>query len=1438
MLEEDDILEDGEIPEDGEITDIESPRKGHTEDDEMLEEGEIVEEEESLEDGEIPQDVEMTDVESTRKDPPQPALTAYIAPDLSTGLFAKQLHWDPTCVEKSKTLAKFFHCPSMHSSQKTAESVLSSAFLFGVLMQLGLRMPDSPVLISTSLLYFTEAQPQDPEASIHTLMFNHSTHESVQKLVDFYCDGIQSFGEDGLFSLRDLAVLASADNIPEPWISYRESLRKCIFDIEVLHFHNVCTLGEHTPVWSEHSPSASSFGLPGLQRQCLWLPAVPHVGYLISNIAFSHDGRGNFAWQPATGATASSLSKPVLYGMPSYFTSKPGSDAPTKPFNRDGTFIYEHAKNADSLTFPLGKKNNGSAHPCAAHVDGTPLCPPPPGYPVELHEGFRDKVTDELLADVPFTLSLGNISQLPYIMLRMDIENFLTGAKLVLHPETCAYFNVRTLLLPNEVAQSLHTGPFSRADHLELLHQWPVHEFRSRKRTTTSELALVFEFVAVKGEGSMFQPANYSDETQLRASMNATTRGIWEKLLNAQTVRLAVIVSGALSQGEFEWFKRLISAGRTLDQQHFHSLWAYFEREDTGVRQSALRFLKIDTEGPESYPKVPSYLVKSWESGEAVTLLKLKMPPQYASIEQLVAILAIGTSRAIQHERLGHQSLIHADHKCLWLPRRNEHGPVATIYFYVRLQTAALHRDLPQEGNEMTLSLSPSTTSYQRPGSYAPSRVLSVSGEIESTGLLKDGINLIVRCSLNPSVVSQLRDLAPSNQTLSAKLSFNQSSSDLFGQLSALRRLLEYVPRPGTFDLKARILGQSPTTTDTFAAGDFSSIASKGPTMTPELLQGWYDFISFPLDQFQRSPYWASLHGLTCSYGHILGPPGSGKSRTAASIIAAVAATKKVLAVAQTNDCLDDLLDKIPAILKQVPAILSPIRRSIAVCRYYSRSAQQTKPGLCVFKNPPENPREIKSDLRDLLFGDYSSTTCSDVAMDRLVHLSAVHAAGSGSQQDEAVASIVTQYMDSYSGLQNQMASSAQVGGKTHSATDFAAGFDSARQKLSEQLLAGLDIVFATIDQSASLLEVFDPQLVVLEECNQINLPQGITPLVQGHRPEALLTIGDKMQLGPVVPSALSGFNEMAVALTKPFIEHLEPSQDTQCFALRKNYRNPASIWEFPREQYKKKGVEVESAVDVKSIPLLRQLRETTTRHGTSFLRGVLDRFDLHKNQQVWFDIASCPEVPYAPGKDRSPDPNPQTIFTHDNEHLEYIRRYPAAKVNYGGVATTCRTVRDLLDLMKVEPADVLVQATTADDAEVLERCIHRINPQVAVRSVNKSLSGESAIVVTHLNACACDPNKDARQSVPSNPTMNVALTRAKVFHIIIGNAACIQRDIKFHADMGVGDQGKWDSSTGGPWVRGFLHHVVTNIQLVRFPTNKEDIRLFVEPELGPKTSA
>ncbi|KAI7167059.1 hypothetical protein KC352_g25666, partial [Hortaea werneckii] len=203
-----------------------------------------------------------------------------------------------------------------------------------------------------------------------------------------------------------------------------------------------------------------------------------------------------------------------------------------------------------------------------------------------------------------------------------------------------------------------------------------------------------------------------------------------------------------------------------------------------------------------------------------------------------------------------------------------------------------------------------------------------------------------------------------------------------------------------------------------------------------------------------------------------------------------------------------------------------------------------------------------------------------------------------------------------------------------------------------------------------------------------------------------------------------------------------------------------------------------------------------------------------------------------------SPDPNPLTIVTHENEHLEYKRRYRAAKVNYGGIATTCRTVRDLLDLLGVDPADVLVQATTADDAEVLERCIRRINPDVAVKTVNRSLSGESAIVVTHLGACACNPNKNARQTVPSDPTMNVALTRATAFHIIIGNATCIQQNTKFEADMGVGDQGKWDTETCGPWVRGFLQHVIANNQFVRYPASKEDMQFFVEPELDSKLFA
>lgn len=1421
MFEEGEFLEDSEIAEDDELTDIESPRKGHIGDYEMLEGGDVPE------DGEVPEDDEMTNVESTRKEPSQSALTAYIAPDLSTGLFAKQLHWDSTCVGKSERLARCFRWPSMHSSQKTAEGILSSAFLFGVLMQLGLRMPDSPVLISASLLCFTEVQPQNPTAPFHLFMIKESTREEVQNLLDLARGTLQTLGEDSIFSLRDLAILASADDLPKPWISYRESLRKCIFDIEARHFHHVCTLGEQTPAWSEQSPNASSLRLSGLQRQCSWLPTVPHVGYLISNIAFSHDGRGNFAWQLATGATAAAPSNPVLCEMPSHFTTKPGSDIPTGGFNRDGTFIYHDAKHAGSTTFPVQSRN--SPHPCAAYVDGTILCPPRPGHHVELQEGFRDTATNEKLADVPLTLAVGNVSQFPYIKLGMHIE------KLVLHPETCAYFNVRTLLLPDGAADSLHTGPFPRADHIELLHQWPNLQFRRRQHATTSELAFVVEFVAVRGERPMFQPANDSDGTQSRANMNATTNGIYGKLFKAQTVRLAVVVSGYRRRGEFEWFKRLISAGKKLDQQHFHSMWAYFEEEDTDLRHLALRFLNNDKAGPESYPKVPSYLVKSWESAEAVTLLKLKMPPRYASIEQLVAIFAIGTSRAIQHERLEHQSLIRADHTCLWLPRGDKHSPVATIYFFVRLKAATLHRVLPQEGNEMTLTLSPAKTLHQRLDSDAQSRVLSVSGKIESTGLLKHGFNMIVRCSLIPSVVAQLRDLAPPDQTLSTTLSFNQPSSNLVDQLRALRRLLEYVPRPGTFDLKAQILGQSSTTASAFAAGDFFSIATNDPALTPELLQMWYNSISSPLDGFQQSPYWASLHGLTSSYGHILGPPGTGKSLTAACIIAAVAATKKALVVAQTNDCLDDLLDKLLGVLRKVPAELGPIRRSIAVCRYYSRSAQQTKPSLCVFKNPPENSKEIKSDLYDYLFGDYGVATCSDVAVDRLVHLSVVHAAATGSQQDEAMVGVMRRYMDSYSGLHTQMAFPVQVRGETHSDTDFAAGFDSARQKLSEQLLAGMNIVFATIDQSASLVEIFDPQFVILEECSQVNLPQGIKPLVQGHRPEALLTIGDKMQLGPVVPSALSGFNEMAVALTKPFIEHLEPLEAAQCFSLGKNYRNPASIWEFPREHYKKKGVEVESAVDVKNIPLLRRLRETATRQGASFLRGVLDRFDLHKNQQVWFDTESCTRVQYAPNEDTSPDLHPQSIVTHENEHLEYIRRYRAAKVNYGGIATTCRTVRDLLDLLDVDSADVLVQATTADDAEVLERCIRQINPDVAVRTVNKSLSGESAIVVTHLGACACNPNKDARQNVPSNPTMNVALTRATAFHIIIGNAACIQRNINFQRDMGVGDQGNWGAETCGPWVRGFLRHVTENNQLVRYPANEEDRRLFVEPELGSK---
>ncbi|KAI7135491.1 hypothetical protein KC352_g30585, partial [Hortaea werneckii] len=749
--------------------------------------------------------------------------------------------------------------------------------------------------------------------------------------------------------------------------------------------------------------------------------------------------------------------------------------------------------------------------------------------------------------------------------------------------------------------------------------------------------------------------------------MSGTTKTFCEKLLNAKTVRLAVVVSGVYSRAKFEWLKRLISAGKTKDQQHFQSLWAYFEREDIDLRQLALRVLRVGKEGPESYPKVPSYLIKSKEGDEALILHKMKLPPQYASMEQLVATYGIATSRAIQHEQLNYQSLIGAEHMCSWSYSGNEHSSVALLRFFVRLQTPILHRVLPHEGSRLTLKLSMVTKPSQGSDAYAQSQPLSVSGEIEATGLLKDGVNLILRCTLDHAIFSQLQDLARSGTMMSTRLSFSRSSSSLIDQLVALRRLLEYVPRPGSFDLKAQLFAQSPNAANTFAAEDFSNIAGKDSSLTPELLQAWYDSLSSSLDDSQQSPYWSSLRGLTHSYGHILGPPGTGKSRTAGSIIAAVAATKKVLVVAQTNDCLDDLLDKLLVLFRESPAEFGPIRRSITMCRYYSKSAKQLRPHLCVFKNPPEDSKEIKSDLHEYCFGDYGSTKCSDVALERLVHLSVVHAARTGLQQDDATTGMMRRYRDSYLGIQSQMAAPVQVRGMTEICKDSTADFDSAQKNMSEQLLARMNIVFATIDQCASLVGVFNPQLVILEESSQINLCQGIKPLVYGHRPEALLTIGDKMQLGPVVPSALDGFNEMADALTKPFIEHLEPLEATQCFPLGNNYRNPASIWAFPRGQYEKKGIEVESAVDVENISLLRRLRETAIKHGASFLRGVLDQFDLHKNQQVWFDTESCTRVPYAPIEDPSPDPNPLTIVTHENEHLEYKRRYRAAKVNYGG---------------------------------------------------------------------------------------------------------------------------------------------------------------------------
>lgn len=1343
-------------------------------------------------------------------------LANFISVPDSIDIFAQPLEFADlsSLREKSEELAKCFQL-SGHTDMKTPDTIISSAILFGVLMQLGLKLADSPLIISMHVVLFTEARLLQQNLTLAEYLTTFSrgyTYEKCKSLV-------KAVDSARLITLRDLAVLAAAEDLPEPLFSRRESLRRCIFEVEHLYFHHVCTLATDTPKWSEHNPDDLRSDLPKLPSQCSWLPVTPHVGHLIKNVAILYDHDGNYRWEIGDGSMGGALLQDFRYTLPSYFTGSHGRDIPESNFNVDGTYVYNPPSHENHPTFTMSRSGENFYQMCAISVDGSRLTPGD-DHIVTLVERAK-----QLGLDHPTQVRPQICSQTAHVSIlvgRQRQQESSQTAKMILNPASCSYFNVRSLpSLPHGDDPGFFRDRIA-ADKMEFFHQWPEWLFDSTEVGSDKPI-FAFELVAMRGDEPMITNPYTSDESSLKPDLSSETESYVNKLLDAKIVKIAVVLPGVFRRGPYEWFKRIISAGKLNHPFQFRSLWAYYEDEDSDIGHLASRIISEAQANQPSYPKIPSHLVKSNEDGQlatVTTLATLDLPDHHTSLGQLVAIYAIGTARAKQHQQLQHAALVQSDHTCWWSHHSHPFDTTPVVKIEVQLQDPSLFRALPSDRNRLTLHLSKATSSDRGSASNNSDLRLSLVGEVQATGILSNGVNMLVLCTLDrPIELEQLQRIASRDTSMNVKLAFKCETSALDSQLEGLRRLLRPPPCTDGFDLRSQLLGKSNSTADSFGArylGQDSFRAS--------LLEKWYQYLASPLDCTQQPPYWACLDGLSESYGHIHGPPGTGKSQVTGRIVGAVAPTKRVLVTAQTNDCLDDLLSKLLTIMRDAPEDFQQLQEDLTICRFYSRGAENRKGNMCVFQNKPVYADA--ANWREAVYGRYASTTCTDVSANRLVHCIAERLPTERLQNDTSLKDYAT-YMDLYCRIEQRFKSSGELDAKDPDLPRF----HEVRGRLVDYLLADMDIVVATIDQCPLVLASFQPDIVVLEESSQVNLPQGIKPLVFGNGPRALLTIGDKLQLGPVNPSALSKFNEMGDALNKPFITHLEPFDSSQCFALGRNYRNPPSIWEVPRRQYEKRSIFVKSAVDVTKLPLLKQLESTVMYHGKAFLRGALQDLNLWEQQQVWFGVNSCARAPRSHNQGYELGATYETVRTTSDERLNFSHRGRTGKINIGSIAATCRVVEDLLSLMQLNPVDILVQATTADDAEILERCIYRINSSISVKTINKSMGGESDIVITHIGVCGCVDQGQARPSLPSSAAINVSLTRAKVFHIIVGNIACLM-EFKSTGRASAMDSGPFKASRS--WAYNLLDHIHEANLAVAYPSSQEDVRKFVEPELGP----
>lgn len=1229
--------------------------------------------------------------------------------------------------------------------QKRADNFILSLILFSELENVGFDFNDNhglslhnPASLTFIIDHHAVLQAkwyQEKDTMRSVLLTNMQQAGVSERLAKLSDPAIQN----ALVTVEDLHLVNENRLDTSKYGHARRSLRSLMAQLSRRIWQSISSSRYPLPGrWIAEDPSRGA--VAPTQAPHLDIPTRPYSNPWLSGLlALKYDGLSGFKCADGKELRHSrSTGGPRLireYELHRYFTSIGyRKDRPKEwEFQPDTQHIIGERSNAMITASTTGSK------PCAMVVDGFEI-----GTAGTLTSRHGPQQTIDGQDQFRPYIQLHALSQFPSVDLFFGPDHIAR-----ITPEDCDFFDSRVL-------PTTHIEDDVDDDWLpqELHHQWPGLEFvrKSKEEDDPSWPTYVGEIIVTLKRGVELP---LKTTATANSSLPSTAQlSVIQRVRTARHIRLAFVARDSHERACFEWFRIILSGSKSIvndglwaNGESSSSLWAYM-MNDSSESRSLDSLISNVVEGVKKsdrpdFPVVPVFLIDK----ERGTINHLGLPDQgiqCSSLKHLTASLILGAARAMQHQHLMHDMINRNTHSATF--SYTVHSEFTTITADISFCTQLPFNELPDIGEQVLLSvLCGNNWSLDFFAVVIPTAVgsqVSVNFTLLNSDQTWDVVTQLVAVS-NPRLnvrlelpllsrfraieeIQQLATLAASSPTTQAKLN--------------------------KFSIALRLTGDG---NDNFTVP--GCVVDKLNSLKSEVIS----CLRIGLRSKQQEAFDKSLDRVPAGYLNIQGPPGTGKSVVGIRIALAVASTQPVLIVAESNEVVSQIES---ALITQYKSLLQACPEAVDVfrmTRLYPRNYVRNEPRLSLLHQAPPM-RDGGQSISETLWG--RETQGHDLTLDHLVYRFAHHIEEDESTYSDALVRLSEEYRQKmHDARQSQHKGDPEK----------LASLDKSNNGLGAHLLSMMNVVVATIDTAALQLEAYHPRCLIFDEAAATLVQKGVS-LIKKLDPAMVITIGDVQQAGPVVPSALASFNEFGPLLQRSLVEHLHPSE-RQTVTLDINFRNPQSCWEFSRRIYLESAkTDVRTIVDVTLQPRYSDVVHASQQPG--FFNDCLRRVDLTNNQQIFVNVSQghCERISQEPFDQafHAQGYAPSYKTSHGTGRFRSADR--TLLRNRAVHDAVEEMIGDLLALPSITKDDVLVQCFSRLEKEDLEKRLGAQAKAVNLLSTTSARGKEYPIVVTVINACNCSHTH--QDTLPGDPMLNVALTRAQTFHFIVGNCDCIGR--------------------------------------------------------------